>query len=117
MEENDRLIKGRLLCAAAAERNPYVIIDAGARGNLPEPWSLMAPDNVRVHGFEPDPEAYKELEKLHTLNRLYHPFAPMEQTRRHSTAFEHVARHFFCLSAQSRSAISVPREKYGNQSN
>jgi FkbM family methyltransferase len=75
MEENDRLIKGRLLCAAAAERNPYVIIDAGARGNLPEPWSLMAPDNVRVHGFEPDPEAYRELEKLHTLNRLYHPFA------------------------------------------
>lgn len=74
MEENKR-IKSRLLSAAATEKNPYVVIDAGARGELPEPWLFLDVKKVRVHGFEPDPVAHKELEKLHTLNRLYHPFA------------------------------------------
>lgn len=75
MEKNHRRIVGRLLCVAASKVFPYVLIDAGARGNLPEPWSLLAAQNIRVHGFEPEPEAFHELEKLHTLNRVYHPFA------------------------------------------
>lgn len=74
MEKSER-IADRLINLTSTKTYPFVIIDAGARGALPEPWVLMNEDCLRVHGFEPDPEAFAALEKKHAYNRLYHPFA------------------------------------------
>lgn len=53
--------------------DPFVLVDAGARGGLTEPWNFLNPDHLIVHGFEPDEaEAHNLMDKNYP-NRYYHP--------------------------------------------
>jgi FkbM family methyltransferase len=42
--------------AQAIRGEPFVVLDAGARAGLDEPWSKVDRSNLRVIGFEPDPQ-------------------------------------------------------------
>lgn len=56
------------------QRNPFLIIDAGARGRLIEPWCTIDRQYVKVIGFEPDQDEVNKLNK-NNLNRKYYPYA------------------------------------------
>lgn len=45
--------------------DPVLLIDAGARGNLDEPWKSVDSKAIRVIGFEPDK---KECQRLNNIN-------------------------------------------------
>jgi FkbM family methyltransferase len=56
---------------------PLLYLDAGARGDLDEPWSLMPPQSLSVVGFEPDAEECRRLNQgvPPHLDRKYFPTA------------------------------------------
>jgi len=54
--------------------NPIVLVDIGARGGISPKWSLLK-KNIKVLGFEPDPEECKKLNKGTTDNQTYFPVA------------------------------------------
>lgn len=49
-------------------------LDVGARGDILEPWSLFAPDSIRVIGFEPDSDECDRLSRSYP-SRKYYPNA------------------------------------------
>ncbi len=55
-------------------RFPVRYLDVGAREDLLSPWKFVAPSNLRVIGFEPDPEEFERLRRVYP-DRRYYPFA------------------------------------------
>lgn len=53
---------------------PVVLVDAGARGELPPPWPGVA-EFLRVIGFEPDEEECRRLNATAGKDRIYYPVA------------------------------------------
>lgn len=68
-------IQDRLFFALAKEKHLPVLIDAGARGGVPEPWSFLNPDQYIVHGFEPDAQACEELKRNAPNHHHFHATA------------------------------------------
>ncbi|MFA6294943.1 MAG: FkbM family methyltransferase [Candidatus Paceibacterota bacterium] len=69
----NRLIFSNLFRQAIIN-DPLTLIDAGARGDLEEPWSSIDQSILRVIGFEPDLEECKKLNSQ-SSNRTYIPTA------------------------------------------
>lgn len=59
----------------AIKSNPIVLADAGARGELHEPWVNLNEDVLYVIGFEPDENECNRLNSLQSRNKLYVPNA------------------------------------------
>ena len=49
------------------------LIDAGARGELPEPWNFVSKPNLFVAGFEPDADEAARLNAEAGENAQYYP--------------------------------------------
>ncbi len=56
------------------EDQPLVLIDAGARGEIEEPWKSVDPNILKIIGFEPDKEECDQLNKAGN-NHTYLPTA------------------------------------------
>lgn len=67
-----RLLYSRTFCDAI-ESDPVVLVDAGARGGLEEPWSGLNDNALKVIGFEPDEEECERLKSACASNRTYLP--------------------------------------------
>lgn len=59
----------------AIKSEPIVLADAGARGELHEPWAGLNENVIYVIGFEPDENECNRLNSLQSRNRLYVPNA------------------------------------------
>ena len=55
--------------------DPIILADAGARGELHEPWASLNENVIYVIGFEPDENECNRLNSLRPRNRLYVPKA------------------------------------------
>ena len=63
---------------SAIARAPLVLVDVGARGNLPQPWLSLDRTSsaaLKVVGFEPDPEECQRLNDADGTNRRFFPYA------------------------------------------
>lgn len=75
---SEKSIENRLFYQLGKEGTQLVLVDAGARGGAPEPWSMLPVAHYRSHGFEPDPEAYEALKESIPEHHTTHPFALWE---------------------------------------
>ena len=113
-------IQDRLFYSLANGANLPVLIDAGARGVVPEPWSFLKPDQFVVHGFEPDAQACEELKKGAPGHHHFHATAlwnekksiplHLNASRATSSVYptnEEALRDFPARNTQSRKTESV----------
>jgi len=57
------------------QKEPIVVADIGARGDVQQPWLSINKDAIKFICFEPDLEEYKRLISLEVPNRIYYPYA------------------------------------------
>lgn len=80
-------------------------LDVGARGDVSEPWSLFAPEAIKVIGFEPDPDECERLSALYP-GRAYYPNALWS---------EKSTRPFYLCEWPSTSSMYPPAEEANEQ--
>ena len=76
-------------------------LDVGARGDISEPWSLFAPNAIKIIGFEPDAVECARLSATHP-DRKYYPRALWG---------DHTTRPFYLCEWASTSSMYPPAEE------
>jgi FkbM family methyltransferase len=91
--------------ADLVRKDPIVLIDVGARGELEEPWRLMDPDTVQVIGFEPDHDECARLSRADPARR----YLPVALWSTDTDVDVHVAAYPGCTSVHPPNGALLER--------